>query len=197
MRQGNLRLFSHGVAGHCPHPSRTRQRLVRHVRAGATSALGAVAAPGASARLAAATTLALALSAIPALAQTPAPAPATTFTLSGTVRVATAPGKVEPIPGVTVLLKGTTIRVSTDQEGHYELVLPAAGSGPQAATIVFTSLGFIASEWGLPSSSPGLLRHDAFLALGPSPLTVFSVRRPSLFQRAKWTLKRWLGKDPE
>ena len=60
---------------------------------------------GPCARLAAAASLALALSALLVRAQTPAAV--ATATLSGTVRMASANGKVVPVPYATVLLTST------------------------------------------------------------------------------------------
>ncbi|MCB2378156.1 TonB-dependent receptor [Hymenobacter sp. BT635] len=47
----------------------------------------------------------------------------------------------EGLPGVTVLLKGTTNGVSTNSDGTYTLSVPPAGG-----TLVFSSIGFIQTE---------------------------------------------------
>ncbi|MFT2008477.1 SusC/RagA family TonB-linked outer membrane protein [Pontibacter sp. 13R65] len=49
--------------------------------------------------------------------------------------------KQQPLPGVTVLLKGTTTGTSTDIDGAYSLQVPN-GSG----TLVFSFIGFLAKE---------------------------------------------------
>ncbi len=47
----------------------------------------------------------------------------------------------EALPGVTVLLKGTTTGISTDADGRYSLNVPEAGG-----TLVFSSIGMITQE---------------------------------------------------
>ncbi len=71
-----------------------------------------------------------------------APAPADTAryrTISGVVL--DAQGK-QGIPGVTVLVKGTALGVSTDAGGRYLLAVPNAAT----ATLVFSSVGFVTQE---------------------------------------------------
>ncbi|RSK48060.1 vWA domain-containing protein [Hymenobacter rigui] len=45
------------------------------------------------------------------------------------------------LPGVTVLMKGTTVGASTDQDGRYQLLVPAG-----ATTLVFSSIGYVTQE---------------------------------------------------
>lgn len=47
----------------------------------------------------------------------------------------------EPIPGVSVLVKGTTIGTATDTQGRYSLTLPAS-----AQSLVFSFIGFSAQD---------------------------------------------------
>ena len=92
--------------------------------------------------------LALLAATPPALDQKPtaAPAaPAATRAVSG--RVTDAQG--QPLPGVTVLLKGTTLGTSTDAAGRY--TLPDVPT--QRATLVFSALGYERRE--LPAPAPG------------------------------------------
>lgn len=58
----------------------------------------------------------------------------------GTVRG--GDNQAEPLPGVTVLVKGTTNGTSTDANGHYELTVPGTGD----VTLRFSFVGFIAKE---------------------------------------------------
>ena len=48
----------------------------------------------------------------------------------------------EPLPGVTILVKGTTVGVVTDVQGHYSIQLPVAND----VTLVFSSMGFKTQE---------------------------------------------------
>src|SRR5690606_37638938 len=45
------------------------------------------------------------------------------------------------LPGVTVSLKGTSIAVTTDEDGNYQIGLPS-----QTGTLVFNMLGFESQE---------------------------------------------------
>ena len=147
----------------------------------------------ACAKLAAATTLALALSTIPAAAQMPGGR-----TLTGTVMVISEKGKPKPLPNATVLVAGTQIGASTDAQGHYELALPEEKSLPEAARIRISSLGLTTAEWPLPPQGDGPILHDAVLHADPnSNITTFSVRRPTLPERAWWSLKRLFGRRQE
>ena len=78
----------------------------------------------------------------PARAAAPAaPAPADTArdrTISGLV----TDSRHRPLPGVTVLVKGTTRGASTAADGRYALWVPNAG----AATLVFSSIGYLTQE---------------------------------------------------
>lgn len=70
--------------------------------------------------------------------------------VSGTV----TDGNGDPLPGVTVLLKGTTIGTLTNAYGKYTIAIP-----PQNATLVFSFIGFKAQE--LPVT--GRIRIDIVL----------------------------------
>ena len=50
--------------------------------------------------------------------------------------------KGSPLPGVTVRIKGTNIGVVSDNDGHYELTLPA-GTDP---TLIFSFVGMLSQE---------------------------------------------------
>ena len=54
--------------------------------------------------------------------------------VSGTVK----DEKGESLPGVTILLKGTTTGVTTDLDGNYSLVIPGSGDG---AHLIFSFVG--------------------------------------------------------
>jgi len=58
--------------------------------------------------------------------------------VSGTVRDA---GSGEPLPGVNVVVKGTTLGTATDLDGRYRLVVPS----PQD-TLVFSFVGYETRE---------------------------------------------------
>ena len=54
----------------------------------------------------------------------------------------------EGLPGVTVLLKGTTNGISTNSDGTYTLTVPASGG-----TLTFSSIGYITVERAIGTES--------------------------------------------
>ncbi|WP_210514339.1 vWA domain-containing protein [Hymenobacter terricola] len=92
--------------------------------------------------------LAVLLGPAPIAAQTvPSPAPArpaapnTTknWVVSGLVR---DQANNQPLPGVTVLVKGTNLGISTDAQGRYSLLVPNAGK----AVLLFNFIGYLPVE---------------------------------------------------
>ena len=57
----------------------------------------------------------------------------------------------DALPGVTVLVKGTTTGVSTEADGTFELQIPASAATNQ--TLVFSSVGFAHTERSLDFSA--------------------------------------------
>ncbi len=107
---------------------------------------------------------ALGLPAAPALAAAPTPvvAPAALRTpllladvpVSGRV----VQGDGQPLPGVTVIVKGTTIGASTDADGNFSL------NAPENSILIFSYVGFTRREVPLSGASTGLsitLQEDA------------------------------------
>ncbi|SNC76805.1 Ca-activated chloride channel family protein [Hymenobacter gelipurpurascens] len=72
-------------------------------------------------------------------------APAATYTVKGQVTDRT---NGQGLPGVTVLVKGTTISVSTNSDGTYTLQVPR-----QAKALMFSTIGFISREIKLTGQS--------------------------------------------
>ncbi|OUJ75536.1 SusC/RagA family TonB-linked outer membrane protein [Hymenobacter crusticola] len=66
-------------------------------------------------------------------------------TISGRV---TDRGTGQGLPGVTVLVKGTTVGASTNSEGTYSLSAPAS-----ATTLTFTSIGYLSIEQPITGST--------------------------------------------
>ncbi|TDN38668.1 carboxypeptidase-like regulatory domain-containing protein [Hymenobacter sp. UV11] len=149
--------------------------------------------PRACAPLAAATALALALAAVPAPAQTLSPAtpgPAAIH-LRGTVTMVSAQtGKPEPVPGVTVLLLGSTLGTSTDMQGHYALTVPIAERA-DTVRLGFSALGFVTQHVPLPLTPTGVVEQNAQLVLDAREVQAFYVRKPSLLTRVQWRFQRW------
>jgi len=71
------------------------------------------------------------------LSTTPAQVQQQTTTVTGTIRDAHA----EPLPGVNILIKGTTSGVMSNADGQYAVNVPA-----QNAVLVFSYIGFISQE---------------------------------------------------
>jgi hypothetical protein len=151
--------------------------------------------PRACAPLAAATALALALTAVPAPAQTlshTTPGPAA-LELRGTVTMISAQtGKPEPVPGVTVLLLGSTLGASTDAQGHYTLTVPLAERA-DTLRLGFSAIGFVTQHVPLPLTPTGVVEQNAQLAFDARDIQAFYVRKPSLLARVKWRFQRWFA----
>ncbi|WP_082893651.1 TonB-dependent receptor [Rufibacter ruber] len=70
------------------------------------------------------------------------------------VQTRTITGKVtssednQPLPGITVLVKGTTVATSTDIDGKYSLNIPAS-----AETLVFSAVGYQKKEVSITSAA--------------------------------------------
>ncbi len=73
-------------------------------------------------------------------------AAAQTRQLAGTVKSASG----ETLPGVTVLVKGTTSGASTDTDGRFQVSVPAGTTSP---TLVFSYVGFLTQEVPVGSGS--------------------------------------------
>ena len=82
---------------------------------------------------------------VPATAQTitavttTQPTTAQDWVVTGTVR---DKASHQPLPGTTVLVKGTTHGASTDAQGHYSLLVPKAAK----AVLVFSTIGYVTVE---------------------------------------------------
>src|SRR5690554_4176248 len=65
------------------------------------------------------------------------------ITINGTVTEETG----APLPGVTIMVKGTTIGTITDMDGRFTI------SVPEESTLIFSFLGFIAQEINVGNQS--------------------------------------------
>ena len=154
------------------------------------------ATPSACARLTAAATLAFSLASLPALAQ-PSLAGTSGITIKGAVYDSSKKGKPFPLPGVTVLVKGTQIGVSSNADGTYELRLPDTVAAQQAVLVV-SSIGYLRNEFALDSLRPStsnFVVHNIELKPDSRDLDVFYVTRPTLTRRAWWALRGWFRRE--
>jgi hypothetical protein len=146
--------------------------------------------PAPCTRLVAATALALTLSGLPVHGQSPALTAANTI-ISGTVTTFSDQGKVEALPGATVLVIGTALGASTDMNGHFEISLPVSSRPTSLAPVIsFSSIGFISSTFTLPSDSTGTINHNVTLVPNSQPI-VYAIRKPSIIALIRWKLRRW------
>ncbi|WP_210422411.1 SusC/RagA family TonB-linked outer membrane protein [Spirosoma sp. KCTC 42546] len=76
-----------------------------------------------------------------------APAPED-IPISGTVRAADngRTGSSGPLPGVSVVVKGTNRGTTTDANGRYQINIPEPATGPTSLTLVFSYVGYVAQE---------------------------------------------------
>ncbi|CAN5570644.1 SusC/RagA family TonB-linked outer membrane protein [soil metagenome] len=78
----------------------------------------------------------------------------------------------EPLPGVTILLKGSTIGTVSDVEGRYSLTVPEDG------VLIFGSVGFTSQEIPVNSrSSIDITMVEETRALGEVVVTALGIRR--------------------
>ena len=63
--------------------------------------------------------------------------------VSGTVR---ATDNGETLPGVSVVVKGTSRGTTTDATGRYQLSVPEPATGPASVTLVFSFVGYLTQE---------------------------------------------------
>jgi TonB-linked SusC/RagA family outer membrane protein len=102
------------------------------------------------------------------------------FTLLAQTRVITGTitSAVEgegPIPGVTVVVKGTTIGAITDIDGKYNITVPE-----NATTLVFSYIGMKSLEVEIAGRSviDGVLQSD-LIGLSEVVVTAFGIKRPA------------------
>ena len=94
----------------------------------------------------------------------PLPAPPAHLAVSLVLRGVVVDEHHQRLPGVTVLLKGTTIGISTGVDGAFELPVPVAqASAP--FTLVISSIGFVSDErllapGAVPASMEIVLREN-------------------------------------
>lgn len=98
------------------------------------------------------------------------------------------------LPGVTVLVKNTTIGVSTNPDGTFELHIPASATPYQA--LVFSSIGYVIEEVSLEAmATPELLvelAQDTQALTGEVVVSNLTYRQPWPWHpRALWY---WLAK---
>lgn len=83
----------------------------------------------------------------------------------------------EPLPGVTVLVKGSTIGTVTDFDGNYSLTLPNSGR-----YLVFSYIGFQQQELPVSSSQMNVRLQPDIMALEEVVVTGYARKKPGLFQ---------------
>ncbi len=87
----------------------------------------------------------------------------------------------EPIPGVSVRVKGTTVGVATNFDGYYSISLPAGSQ-----TLVFSFIGFVEQEIPiLKRSSIDILLEEDVRQLEEVVVTGFSGRASGVTNRQK------------
>ncbi len=129
----------------------------------------------------------------------PALRPGSSRNLSGIVREG---GTQSPLPGVTVLLKGTTLGTSTDVNGAFTLTVPGDSSTMQLSFqyIGYTTIEQTAST-GTNAPFDVVLQPSGELVMGVIVTGInISQRRPwpwhprALFNRSKYLVARALGR---
>ena len=65
------------------------------------------------------------------------------ITIGGVVR---ASDNSEPLPGVSVVVKGTNRGTTTDASGRYRITIPELAGGPASSTLVFSYVGYVSQD---------------------------------------------------
>ncbi len=115
---------------------------------------------------------------------------ARTVVLSGKVIDA---GSKQPLPGVNVLLKGTTTGTVAGHQGEFQLEADAAELSA-ADTLVFSFIGFRTQEVAVSPATPGPFTLQMVEDL--TGLNVFYVVQPSWPKRVWWKVKGVFGGKP-
>jgi hypothetical protein len=137
--------------------------------------------------------LVLTLTTLPAPAQSVS-LPVTTsdsIQLRGTVtNISPQTGQLEPLPGTTVLLVGTTLGTVTDAQGHYTFTI-SAPQEEKSTTLGFSFIGFVTQRIALSPTNTDVVEQNVQLVPDPTGIITFSIRKPSLTERLKWQFTRW------
>ncbi|RNI33205.1 SusC/RagA family TonB-linked outer membrane protein [Rufibacter immobilis] len=109
----------------------------------------------------------------------PQTAPRTTLlSTNQSIPTRTITGKItsssgEPLPGVTVLLKGTTVATATGADGSYTLTLPA-----NTGTLVFSYVGFKTREVNIPEANTlNIVLEEDSQTLNEVVVTALGIKR--------------------
>lgn len=90
----------------------------------------------------------------------------------------------ELLPGVTVLIKGTSLGCVTDGKGQFELTIP----GPAGKTLVFTFVGMQPQEVVLKNEDPlNITLHEAVAEIGEVVVTGIYSRKKESFTGSSTT----------
>jgi len=109
------------------------------------------------------------------------PGPPPPVEVRGTVR----DNKGEPLPGVSVRVKGTNVSVSTDATGGFSLTAP-----DNTATIVFTYIGFVTREVPLSQGlTLNISLEEELKALSEVVVVAYGTQRKSSLTAAVSTVK--------
>jgi hypothetical protein len=99
----------------------------------------------------------------------------------------------DPLIFSNIFLKGTSRQVQSDADGNYELDITNYIDTLPNPTITFSYVGFKDLEIVLNIKQKGLIKCDALLS-EDNVIQNFYVRKPTLFERIKWTFQKWFGK---
>ena len=117
--------------------------------------------------------------------------------IHGTVTGKSIEGSIDTLDYATVVLKNTTVGVTTNGHGHYELDVTDYLGVIAEPTIVFSYIGYERFELKLDNdNTKGELNYNVEMNEG-AQLTDFYVRGSTRAERIKWKFKRcfsWIRK---
>ena len=86
----------------------------------------------------------------------------------------------EPLPGVTIIIKGTSIGTVTDMDGKFSLTLPPSGN-----VLVISSIGYNSKEVAISSNNLNISLQEDAQALSEVVVVGYGTRKKSISQLLK------------
>ncbi len=94
----------------------------------------------------------------------------------------------QPLPGVSVLVVGTNVRVSTNTDGQFELILPDEFRKVKAVKLLLSSIGYIHREYTVDPKNSAVL----VIKLAPDTVLLGEVAMIGGYNVAPWYTPRGL-----
>jgi len=97
----------------------------------------------------------------------------------------------DALPGVTVLLKGTTLGTSTRADGTFELAIPPQLAGAASVCITVSSVGYVTQERQLATKAVGAAQNFQLKVEVMGLMGEVVVTAPNKLPPAPWHPRRF------